>query len=428
MRVLWFTNTPSLATEPLTGKPTVGGGWIESLEKKMLEAPDIDCAVVFPWKTDTLQTFHFNDSTYYGYPVYRAGGKWKKTRDRIAGRIEPDDEVAYFLQIVEEFQPDIIHVFGSERSYGLLIPQVKVPVLLWIQGNLTVYARKWFAGISAEEVRKYERPFDRLKGHSWAHKYKRALNVAAREQEIFRHTRYFTGRTDWDRRLAMTLSPGSQYFHCDEVMRDPFYEQAWQPHEGREAYRLFTTIRGNIYKGLGTIFEAAKLLKPILDRPLEWHLAGMGPKHDLALIFERQTGIAPADYGVRLLGNRTPEELVAELLDTDIFVHPSHIDNSPNSVCEAMLMGVPVVSTNVGGIPSLITNNEDGLLVQDGDPYALAGAIADLLLNPDVAYACSQAARERGLLRNDPDKIFNDLMDIYDQVLTSAPAPTTEAR
>jgi hypothetical protein len=101
MRVLWFTNTPSLATEPLTGKPTVGGGWIESLEKKMQEAPDVECAVVFPWKTDHLQTFHFNHSTYYGYPAHRVSNKWVKMRNRIQGRIEPDSEVNYFLKIIE---------------------------------------------------------------------------------------------------------------------------------------------------------------------------------------------------------------------------------------------------------------------------------------------------------------------------------------
>lgn len=421
MRVLWFTNTPSLATEPLTGKPTVGGGWIESLEIKMLEAPDVECAVVFPWKTDAVQTFHFNDSTYYGYPAHRGGGKWRKMRDRLKGRIEPDSEVEYFLQIVKEFKPDVIHVFGSERSYGLLIPQVDVPVLLWIQGNLTVYARKWYAGISAEEVRKYEGRLDRLKGHSWEHKYRRACNVAEREQRIFQQCQYFTGRTDWDRRLAMTLSPGSQYFHCDEVMREPFYEATWQAHEARDRYRLFTTIRGNIYKGLGTLFEAAKLLKPMLDKPLEWRLAGITPDHDLAQIFEKHTGIRPADYGVHLLGNQTPDQLVEELLDCDVFVHPSHIDNSPNSVCEAMLMGVPVVATNVGGIPSLIENNQDGLMVQDGDPYALAGAIADFLQNPAVAAECGLQARERGLVRNDPDKIFSNLMNIYEQVLHGKP-------
>lgn len=416
MRLLWFVNTPSLAAETLTGQPTIEGGWIESLERHMLAQPGIEMAVAFPWRSQEIETFSLNDSTYYGYPQHRPG-KWRAYLERLQGRIEPETEVAYFLDIVERFQPDVIHIFGSERAYGLMIPQVQVPTLLWIQGNLTVYSQKWYAGLTQSDVRRHEPWRLRLTGNSWNQTYRRALRVAEREREIFRRCQYFTGRTAWDRRLVATLAPHTTYFHCDEVLREVFYQRAWQGPNHEDEYRLITTIRGNIYKGLETLFEGAKLLQDMLDRPLRWNLFGLEPTHELVRMCVKKTGVSPESVGLSLLGRQPAERLADELAQCHAFVHPSHIDNSPNSVCEAMLMGVPVVSTNVGGIPSLLTNGEEGTLVQNGDPYALAGAIAELLLAPEHAARLGQAARVRAMTRHRPETIVSNLLAIYDAVL-----------
>ncbi len=423
MRVLWFTNTPSLATEPLTGKPTVGGGWIESLEKKMLEMPNVQMAVAYPLKGDKVHTIELGQGRYYGIPA-QTPSRIQRWRERHLAELEPRDrQVGYYLEIVEDFKPDVIHVFGSERAYGLMIPLLKVPALVWIQGNLTVYAKMWFSDLTREDVKKYSKPQSFINGLSWVHKYRRAEKVAAREREIFAYCKHFTGRTPWDRRLAATLSPGANYYHCDEVMRDPFYTAQWAPHHDRDKYVFFTTIRGNIYKGLKSLYETAAVLKRVLDKPFEWRLAGINPQNELAHIVEKKLGYTQKDVNLNLMGNKNPFELVSELQHADIFIHPSHIDNSPNSVCEAMMVGTPTISTNVGGIPGLMEEGVEGLMVQPGDPFAMAGAIMDLIYHPAKAQAISEQARKRGLYRNDPDRIAADLMNIYEHVLTDQSTP-----
>jgi glycosyltransferase involved in cell wall biosynthesis len=104
-------------------------------------------------------------------------------------------------------------------------------------------------------------------------------------------------------------------------------------------------------------------------------------------------------------------------LKSNVFVHPSHMDNSPNSVQEAMLIGMPVVATYAGGIPSLLENNKEGLLVQDGDPYALAGALFHLYKDKDFACKLGANARKRGLIRQDKNKILNNLLDVYETII-----------
>lgn len=79
----------------------------------------------------------------------------------------------------------------------------------------------------------------------------------------------------------------------------------------------------------------------------------------------------------------------------DIFINTTHIDNTPVSVLEAMALGLPVVSTNVGGIPYILDNNEDALLCNDNDIDAMASAIELLLTNANLTTKISHSARTK---------------------------------
>ena len=131
----------------------------------------------------------------------------------------------------------------------------------------------------------------------------------------------------------------------------------------------------------------------------------------------RQVGKTTLAFNI--LGSKTENELAVELLDADVYVHPTYIDNSPNGVCEAMLLGMPVIATNVGGIPSLIADKKEGLLVQSEDGYAMAGALLELYNNPGLAQNLGRNARKRGLQRNDGKTIAQDLVKIYERIINN---------
>ncbi len=89
-----------------------------------------------------------------------------------------------------------------------------------------------------------------------------------------------------------------------------------------------------------------------------------------------------------------PNEEIPSLLDkADIFINTTNYDTAPRSLLEAMANGVCVVSTNVGGIPWMITDSQDGLLVPPGDDVAMVNAIKSLLEDPELAMRISQNAR-----------------------------------
>jgi glycosyltransferase involved in cell wall biosynthesis len=96
-----------------------------------------------------------------------------------------------------------------------------------------------------------------------------------------------------------------------------------------------------------------------------------------------------------------------------MYVMASHIENSSNSLCEAMILGMPCIATYAGGTASLLKDNEDGILIQDGDPWSLSGAILELYNNPQKAVDYGKNARNKALIRHDKERIATDLLAIY---------------
>lgn len=412
MKVLWFVNTPSLGASYLKAT-TVGGGWIESLEAKITQIPDLHLGIVFKWGNAQVSPFTIERTKYY--PVYKPlpQGKLKKILHRWKHKIDYEENIPVYLNIIEEFKPDLIHIFGTEDDFGLVIPQTATPCIIHIQGNLTVYSHKWYSGISGSDVLQHSKLSILLKGNGLFHEYQVYKKEAERERKIFQSCHFFTGRTDWDRRIALSLSPRATYFHCEEMLRQEFYLNQWNPFSAA-SYTIVTTIRKNIYKGLETILECKKILEKNFSQfQIQWKVAGIKEGDELVDLVESKYKEKFKDYNIQLLGPLNVNQLITEMLTANLFIHPSHIDNSPNSLCEAMILGLPVISTYAGGIPSLLEDKKEGILVQDGDPYALCGAIIELLRDKEYAASLGKNARMRASLRHNEQNIIDTVLKMY---------------
>lgn len=426
MRALWFSNTPSLAAK-ISNTSSVGGGWIESMEHEMKAYPDIDLGIVFTKLAKEPQEFVSEDSSTRYFMVPRHPyGKYDRWIDRLTVRPPSEKTLKEYLRIVDHFKPDVVLFFGTESDFPLIIPQLKVPSIVWYQGNLTVYERMYQNGIPLRKTLSNERLKDIIKGDSIYHDYLHYKLLAERERKIFSLTNNVIGRTTWDRRVVSILAPTAKYFHCDDPLRPPFFQDQWEQKKNRDKFVITTTIQGHLYKGLETVFEAAKFLSQILEKPIEWRVIGIPEGTAYVRTARRVTGFPVSNSSVTLLGFKTGSELLQELLNADLYAHPAHIENAPNAVQEAMLLGLPVVATNVGGTPTLLKDGKEGFLVQSKDPFAMAGAILELYRSPDKAMEFGKNARKIGLVRNDGKKISSDLIAIFEQLLSSnkkAPSP-----
>lgn len=159
---------------------------------------------------------------------------------------------------------------------------------------------------------------------------------------------------------------------------------------------------GRLYetKGFHTLVDACKTLKD-LGVQAKCLIIGGGPERER---LQRQIEDENLSDTVTLLGELLPENVKSYLAKSDVFALPcctgksegekGHHDGIPVALMEAMAMGVPSVSTFVGGIPELVHNGETGLLVQPEDPEKLAHAIAEIIRNPELAQKLSVSGRD----------------------------------
>lgn len=416
MRVLWFTNSPSLSADFLNNK-SLGAGWISSLEAELSKIDSIQLGVSFHLENSAEKSFKINKTEYFPIPVITPKSELKNIFLRWRNSSNQEELIKSYLNIIDEFKPDVINIFGTENSFGLMIPRTNIPCVIHIQGSLTIVTKRWYSGLTKAEIFKFSKLKPLLKGYGFYHDHLYTKKTAIRERKIFKYCKYFMGRTDWDKRITAVLSPHSAYYHCDEILRPAFYTALWRPQSGLGDYTVITTLRNCTYKGLETIFECAEILNKLqLNHKLKWRIIGISETDEIIYMIEKKYRTTFKENNINMLGGLMEDEIISEMLLADLFVHPSHVDNSPNSLCEAMLIGMPVIASYAGGIPSLVKDKHDGLLFQSGDSYALAGTVLELMKNQEYSKKLGYNARVRGIERQNPEKIIHDLMTIYQSV------------
>jgi glycosyltransferase involved in cell wall biosynthesis len=195
--------------------------------------------------------------------------------------------------------------------------------------------------------------------------------------------------------------------------------------EARTAARLALDL-GRDAPVIGTVgnFTAKKDQATLIDAFAQVHagradakllLVGLGPLEDQLRAQASRLGLAGA---VVFTGMRDD---VFELLPAlDVFVLSSRFEGLPIALLEAMASGVAPVATRVGGIPEVITDGEDGLLIDPGDPGVLAAALSKLLADDTDRARMANAARHRSA-DFDLGKAVHQIEAIYDDVLAKGP-------
>ena len=140
-------------------------------------------------------------------------------------------------------------------------------------------------------------------------------------------------------------------------------------------------------------------------------IAGSGPLAGSLRALTRSLGIADA---VIFAGRLDREAMASAYRDADIALNPSRVDNMPNSVLEALASGVPVVSTEVGGVPFIVADGQTALLVPAASPEAMAAAIVRLIDEPELAgRLIDNGLNEVG--KYTWQQVWPVLADVYDQ-------------
>ena len=405
MRILWYTNTPCLYKQ---NNAYNGGGWLSSLQSLLMRRSDVKLGIVFELQENNKKVVQ--DGVCY-YPIRFPR---KTLTEKIKGyfcsrkayvemeRLRYPSYEESLRYPLEDFKPDVIMVFGSEMPFGLVASLTDIPVALHIQGVLNPYLNAFlppfvsWTGYLRHSVGIKEWLRKRMTRKQW-------LASCAREEEICRRVKNYLGRTDWDYRVSQIMHPHANYFYSSEVLRPVFYHPQKRTLPGR--LTIVTTISSPLYKGYDLILKTAKMLK---DKDLDfiWNCYGnINP-----WVVEKQLRIKHEDVNIVLCGVASAKELRDALCNSTVYVHTSYIDNSPNSLCEAQILGCTPISTNVGGTSSLIRDGETGYLIPANDPYQLAFLLEDLFLHPERNIEIGEAAKKMACERHNQGKIVDKLI------------------
>jgi glycosyltransferase involved in cell wall biosynthesis len=317
------------------------------------------------------------------------------------------------LEIINSYKPDVIQIFGTEWPFGQIAKYTSIPIVVHIQGAIVPYNNALYPpGYSI-----YDRirlcGFNLKKYYSLYRTVRDIKNWEEWERDTWQCVSNYMGRTKWDQALANVMHPYCQYFHVDEALRSEFIEEPgikWTGYKNKKI-KLISTGCSTFWKGPDMLLKVARILKQ-LNIDFEWNVAGNMPK-DIQCIVEHKENAKFVECNVNILGFIQPDVLSKLLCSSSIYVHTAYIENSPNSICEAQCLGVPIISTNVGGISSLVQDGIGGILVPANDPWQMAYSIVSLCRDKNKMISMSESSKSLAIRRHDKDNIKTNLLLAY---------------
>ena len=200
--------------------------------------------------------------------------------------------------------------------------------------------------------------------------------------------------TEFNRCTLASIAPRARvhrmYHGVDQAQFHP------RPRSGVDAPPLILSVgRLREKKGLDTLIDACRVLRD-RGQAFRCEIVGYGEEHDRLRARIARQGLTGA---VCLVGKLPREQVIESYARAAVYVQPSRIaadgdrDGIPNVLLEAMAMGLPVVASSVSGIPELVGDGHNGLLVKPDDPLALADAITRLLHEPQLCADLGRHAR-----------------------------------
>lgn len=445
MRVLWLCNIllPAIAEElglPYSNRE----GWLTGIYERICggvkegkrnadgkstdaEEAGMELGICFPVaETDSVIMERCHGKA--GFRLEGTGTVCYAFQENLAApEVYEDGLEECFRSILEDFKPDMVHIFGTEFPHTLAMVRAfgrPERTLVGIQGLCFACAEAYMADLPEDVIRR--RTFrDWLKKDGILQQQEKFRVRGEREKEALKGIGHITGRTDFDRTETGKINPDANYHFMNETMRTPFYEGRWKP-DRKNPYGIFLGQGDYPLKGFHYLLQA---MPEVLKEYPEAYVMVAGN----SIIGNRtlKDKIKISSYGkyllelidslgleghVRVLGKLSAEEMKEAFLRSGMFVCPSSLENSPNSMGEAMLLGVPVVAARTGGIPSMIEDGTEGLLFRTGDVKGLAECMKQVWREPKAAAKRAENARKRAFAVHDGNRNYERLLAIYREI------------
>ena len=416
MKVLWIVNTIfPYPAEKIGAEKTAFGGWLNGLANELKNIKDIKLAIATVYNGNQILEFDDGKITYYLIPGAPALKYNKKMEE-------------YWKKVSEKFNPDLVHIHGSEYSHGLAFvnacPNIKS--IVSIQGLVSAYAEVYMAGISSKDIIKNITFRDIIRKENIFQQRKKFIYRGTNEIKLIEKVDNIIGRTDWDRYNSNAINSKAKYYCLQETVRSEFYKNEWNI-KNIERNSLYLSQAQYPIKGLHVLLRAINIVKRTYP-DVKLYISGNNILKDNSFI----SRIKLSGYGkyiknlikkyqlqdnVIFTGILSEKEVIQRLLKTHIVIVPSIIENESNSLTEAHLLSIPTIASFTGGMTDRIIHKETGFLYPFTEYSMCAGYIMEYFSNDEVAVKYGKAARDIALVRNNPEQNKKRIIEIYTNIM-----------
>lgn len=417
MKVLWTVNLiPAEVSVKLGMTAEVLGGWVESMAEQLRKNSDIELGIVCKCENDISFVETINGITYFSL--------YYTPSTSLAELEEKCDK------IVSDFKPDIINIEGTEflhaRAMQLTAKKHGIPAVVSLQGILNgQYAYQcgqlqiddMMFSKSLTEV--FAAWIMHLRKTKW---YKPRMKS---EKEIIENADYILGRTTWDRAHSYAINPNAKYYPCSRVLRAPFYEEKWSI-EKAERHSIYVGNGYHALKGLHFVVMALPYL--VREYPdVKVYVAGYKPyaendkrsfiKKGYAAYLKKLIFDLGVQNHIEFTGPLKARQVAEKLSKVNAYVLCSAVENSPNTLGEAMMVGTPCVAAYVGGVADMAEDGKEALFFRNDDPKLLAWNLKRVFDDDELALSLSEAGKKRAIITHDPESNAQMLIDAYTDIL-----------
>ncbi len=419
MKVLWITNTifPELSKFLNINTPVVGG-WMYGLANDLKVSENVNLAVATVYSSSEFKKVSINSIDYYLLPC--------------KNNINYDQSLEdLWERVCIDFNPDIIHIHGTEYTHGLacISKLTKFKYVISIQGLIGIYSRYYSLGMSLIEIFLNISLRDIIKNDNIFQAKRKLEKRAILESKYISITSNIIGRTQWDFVHCTNINKNVSYHFCNESLREVFYSARKWEYKNCEPETIFVSQINYPIKGFHQLLKAVFLVKKEYPN-IKIKVGGVNVcKNEKIIDRIKITGYGKylnnliRKYNlinnVLFLDLLNEDQMVEEFLKANIFICPSTIENSPNSLGEAQLLGVPVIASYVGGVPDMVENNITGLLYRFEEVEMLANCIRKLFIDSIFATKLSQNSIIEASIRHNKNTNLTNTISIYQKIIDS---------
>ena len=328
--------------------------------------------------------------------------------------------------VIKSFNPDLIQIEGTEfRIQNEFSKDRGIKRIVSLQGILEGYAPYQYGMLADDDFDTWANPIlnrvvKSILHFRKNHYFNRRLKY---ERNTLSNADYFTGRTFWDRAHSYWANPRAPYFKCNRILRDSFYEEVWSI-DGAVPYRIYTSNGSSALKGLHYLLKAVGLLRN--EYPdIKLYIAGPSSNRPVSIKDPKAMGYPlyvrnlikrlGISENVVFTGTLQESGVAEQLKKANVYVLPSLIENSPNSLGEAMLMGVPCVASYAGGVSDMASVGEVGMY-RSNDPALLAWELKKIFDSKELQRSLSANARARALVTHDKKMNAKEMVRAYESI------------